>query len=58
VVITARLVKPVSGRQLSLPTNAILPPSELDLFMLGKTESIRPKAESGGIDGTYGYVQP
>jgi pilus assembly protein CpaC len=58
VVITVRLVKPVSGRQLAVPTNAILPPSELDLFMLGKTESVRPKAESGGIDGNYGYVQP
>lgn len=58
VVITVRLVKPVSGNQLRMPTNAVLPPSELDLFMLGKTENIRPRSESGGIDGTYGYVQP
>jgi pilus assembly protein CpaC len=58
VVITVRLVKPVSGKQLAVPTNAILPPSELDFFLFGETERVRPRAESGGIDGTYGYVQP
>ena len=58
VVITARLVKPVSQKQLAAPTDYILPPSEYAFFMLGKTENVRPAGASGGIDGTFGYVQP
>jgi pilus assembly protein CpaC len=58
VVITARLVKPVSGKQLSLPTNYILAPSEMDFFMLGKPETVRRSGDSTGIDGSFGYVQP
>jgi pilus assembly protein CpaC len=54
VLITTRLVKPVSGKQLALPTDLVVPPSELDFFMFGKTADTR----SGGIDGAYGYVQP
>jgi pilus assembly protein CpaC len=58
VLITARLVKPVSNKQLSAPTDSIIAPSELDFFMFGKPEAIRPAGTPGGIDGTYGYVQP
>ncbi|MDP3738237.1 MAG: type II and III secretion system protein family protein [Hyphomonadaceae bacterium] len=58
VLITARLVKPVSGKQLAAPTDTILPPSEVAFFMFGKPEAVRPAGASGGIDGTYGYVQP
>lgn len=56
VLITAHLVKPVQKKQLSAPTDHIVPPSELDFFLFGKTEA-RP-AGSAGIDGPYGYVQP
>jgi pilus assembly protein CpaC len=57
VLIKVRLVKPVSDRQLAAPTNYILAPSELDFFMFGKPEAVRP-GSSTGIDGNYGYVQP
>jgi pilus assembly protein CpaC len=58
VLITARLVKPVSGKQLAAPTDFVVPPSELDFFLFGKTEDFKPAGTSGGIDGAYGYVQP
>jgi pilus assembly protein CpaC len=58
VLITARLVKPVSRNQLAAPTDYILAPSEYDFFLFGKTEGVKPSGRTGGIDGTYGYVQP
>jgi len=58
VLITARLVKPVSRDQLGSPTDYILPASEYDFFLFGKTEGVKPSGRTGGIDGTYGYQQP
>jgi pilus assembly protein CpaC len=58
VLITARLVKPVSRSQLGSPTDYILPPSEYDFFLLGKPEGVKPSGRTGGIDGSYGYAQP
>ncbi len=58
VLITARLVKPVNRNQLASPTDYILAPSEYDFFLFGKTERVKPSGRTGGIDGTYGYVQP
>ncbi|MGE0408458.1 MAG: type II and III secretion system protein family protein [Amphiplicatus sp.] len=58
VIITARLVKPVKRDELAAPTDFILPPSEFDHFMLGRTERLSAAAEAGGIDGNYGYAQP
>jgi pilus assembly protein CpaC len=58
VLITARLVKPVSNKQLAAPTDLVVPPSELDFFLFGKTADIKSSGASGGIDGAYGYVQP
>lgn len=57
VVITARLVKPVNGAQLAAPTDYILPPSDYDFFLFGKTEGVRSSG-AGGVDGAYGYEQP
>ena len=58
VLITARLVKPVSGDKLAAPTDHFLPPKELDLFLFGKTFNVSDIANAGGIDGQYGYEQP
>jgi pilus assembly protein CpaC len=57
VLITAKLVKPVTKNQLAAPTDTVLPPSEFDFFMLGRPEAVRSKSGSG-VDGTFGYVQP
>jgi pilus assembly protein CpaC len=58
VIITTRLVKPVTRDQLGSPTDYILPPSEMDFFLFGKTEGVKPNGRTGGIDGVYGYQQP
>lgn len=58
VLITARLVKPVSRSKLASPTDAVIPPNEFDFFLLGKTDRLASDARLGGIDGKYGYAQP
>jgi pilus assembly protein CpaC len=58
VLITARLVQPVSGKRLALPTDYITPPREFDFFLLGKLENLNVAGKSGGVDGKYGYQQP
>ena len=58
VIITARLVQPVSGDKLALPTDNFLPPEEFDLFMFGDTFDVSKITDAGGIDGQYGYEQP
>ncbi len=58
VIITSRLVKPVGREQLAQPTDYILAPSEMDFFLFGKTEGVKPSGRTGGIDGSYGYQQP
>lgn len=58
VIITARLVQPVSGDRLAAPTDHFLPPREFDLFLFGDTYDLSTIAEAGGIDGQYGYEQP
>ena len=58
VMITARLVQPVSGDKLAVPTDHFLPPRELDLFLFGSTYDLSVLSGAGGIDGQYGYEQP
>lgn len=58
VIITARLVQPVSGDKLAAPTDHFLPPREFDLFLFGDTYDLSAISSAGGIDGQYGYEQP
>jgi len=58
VIITPKLVQPVSRDRLASPTDFSKPPSETDFFLFGKTEKVKPTGRTGGIDGPYGYVQP
>ena len=58
VIITARLVQPVSGNRLAAPTDHFLPPKEFDLFLFGKTYEVTDLSGAGGVDGQYGYEQP
>jgi pilus assembly protein CpaC len=39
IIVTPRLVRPVKPSQIALPTDKVKAPHELELFMLGKTES-------------------
>jgi pilus assembly protein CpaC len=60
VVVTARLVKPVTGDQLALPTDVFTPPSDIDHYLLGRLEGSpkdRPARApaGGGVAGDYGH---
>lgn len=59
IIVTPHLVTPIRGEALALPTDRIKPPTEVDLFLRGKTV-----ARGGGagevarqdFSGPYGYV--
>ena len=38
IIVTPRLVRPVAPERLRLPTDRVQPPSETDLFLLGRTD--------------------
>lgn len=42
IVVTPRLVQPIKPNQVSLPTDRVGDPSELDLFLLGRTDNAVP----------------
>lgn len=66
IVVTPHLVKPTRGK-MATPADAFVPPSDTELFLLGRTQSgkglltaedrvlLTGKAK-GGVDGPYGYV--
>ena len=39
IIVTPRLVKPVRAAQMKVPTDRGMPPDEVDLFLLGRTDS-------------------
>ena len=58
IIVTANLVTPVDGDELSLPTDRVRIPNEAELFLMGTTEvgTAPGLAESQGFDGSFGYV--
>ncbi len=61
ITVTPRIVRPVSPSQLALPTDRVLPPSEADLFLLGKTSRKAPgrpvgAPTVGGLDADHGHI--
>lgn len=62
IIVTPHLVSPTRGAALSLPTDRVRPPSEADLFLLGRT--VADNGPTGGagevarqdFSGSYGYV--
>ncbi|MGN6817670.1 MAG: type II and III secretion system protein family protein [Sphingomonas sp.] len=70
IIVTPRLVRPVPADQMRLPTDRVQPPSELDLFLMGRTDkavgtnpldpneppSDGPKPSAGGFSGPNGYA--
>lgn len=69
VVITARLVGPVNKGRLAMPTDIILPPSDIDQYLLGRLHGGRDsrssasgsggksssRANQGGLEGMFGH---
>lgn len=69
IIVTPYLVQPALAGSLAAPTDYFLPPSDMDMFLNGKTEAensgIRPAPSGrqilsdrgdGGIEGKFGYV--
>jgi pilus assembly protein CpaC len=64
IIITPHLVQPTRGEALALPTDRVRPPTERDLFLLGRTvkSDRRPTTGAAGevakqdFSGSYGYV--
>jgi pilus assembly protein CpaC len=70
IIVTPHLVTPGDATAMTLPTDSVAEPSDLDLFFYGRTEGHAfPKAvgpsgprqlmqlnKEGGISGEYGYI--
>ncbi|MQA64933.1 MAG: hypothetical protein GEU76_03385 [Alphaproteobacteria bacterium] len=65
ILVTPRLVRPMAAADAVLPTDKFIPPSESDLFLMGKTETIADgrsamgktaPAVSGGLAGARGHI--
>lgn len=70
IIVTPRLVQPVAAGTLAAPTDTFVPPSEIDLFLFGRTDSTPANAgvggqgvvevlgarAEGGISGAYGHI--
>ncbi len=58
IIVTAHLVTPVDGSELSVPSDHIRIPNEFELFLLGNTEGAGAPGmvQSQGFDGDFGYV--
>jgi pilus assembly protein CpaC len=52
IVVTPRLAKPAKAGAMALPTDKFVPPSDVELFLLGDTGS---SARGGGMSGSYGH---
>lgn len=66
IVVTARLVGPVNKGRLALPTDVIMPPNDVDQYLLGRLHGQdvkRPEqsstnasgATTGGVEGVFGH---
>lgn len=70
IVVTPRLVRPTTPENIALPTDRVRPPSETDLFLLGRSDRadarLKPAGatagqvlgatNAGGIDGPHGHI--
>ncbi|MCJ8191046.1 type II and III secretion system protein family protein [Sphingomicrobium aestuariivivum] len=52
IVVTPRLVRPVPAGTLPVPTDRVTPPDEIDLFLLGRTDSAVPTLSLPGEPNT------
>jgi pilus assembly protein CpaC len=56
IVVTPRIVRPVGPNQLALPTDSTLPPADVDLFLMGRTDRPGPGAPAPRVDGDLGHI--
>ncbi len=71
IIVTPRLVKPVDGRELTVPTEFTAEPNDFDFYLMGKVEVVDPnrRAEvpgeggapttvSADLEGDFGHSAP
>jgi pilus assembly protein CpaC len=57
IIVTPHLVRPVTAGGLAAPTDTFTPPSDIDLFLMGRVEGQGASATAGtGLAGRYGHV--
>lgn len=57
IIVTPHLVKPALAGTLAAPTDAFIPPSDKDLFLMGRVEDPASGTKPpGGMSGTYGHI--
>lgn len=67
IIVTPHLVQPVQTSSLRLPTDGFVPPTDLELFLLGRTESSASSSPvsagavlgaqaGGGLSGSHGHI--
>ncbi|SIN79993.1 type II and III secretion system protein family protein [Halodesulfovibrio marinisediminis] len=65
VIVTPHLVEPVDGSKLTLPTDKIIEPNDIEFYVLGKMQGKKPKtrivtpinfSNSSGFDGEVGHT--
>lgn len=61
ILVTPHLARPVPKNQVRLPTDAFVPPDDIDFYLLGRTESRKVSAlpsessTKGGVTGQFGH---
>lgn len=59
IIVTPHLVQPAPAETLAAPTDSFVPPTDVELFLLGKPEGaasgLSPQA-GGGLIGRYGHI--
>ncbi len=60
ILVTPHLVQPAPAGALATPSDNFIPPSDVDLFLMGRMEDpqsgIGPLGGGAGIDGSYGHI--
>lgn len=65
VIVTPHLVEPVDGSKLTLPTDNVIEPNDIEFFVLGKMQGKKPATrittpinfnKSSGFDGEVGHT--
>ena len=57
MVVTPRIIRPVAaGTKLALPTDRVQEPADMELFLIGKTEVIKPMSVMTPLPGPVNSV--